>query len=147
MHTFMDGELLTAANLNAAFKDTLLLAHPVGSYYWSSNNTSPEKLFGGTWERVENTFIYAASDEHPVGEKGGEETHTLTTEEMPSHTHYPPVAVTFGGSAGVKRSLFATSSDFWSRGDAENAVTETGGDQPHNNMPPYIAAYCWHRTA
>lgn len=62
-------------------------AYPVGSIYMSVNNTNPSVLFGGTWERLKDTFLLASGDTYTAGNTGGEATHTLTTDEMPSHTH------------------------------------------------------------
>ncbi|WP_405378414.1 phage baseplate protein [Phascolarctobacterium sp.] len=61
--------------------------YPVGSLYWSKNAADPSTLFGGTWERVKDTFILAAGDSYKAGSTGGEASHTLTTNEMPSHGH------------------------------------------------------------
>lgn len=138
----------------------LLAAHPVGSYYWSSDPTSPEVLFGGTWEQITDRFIYAAGT-IPAGTTGGEATHTLTLSEMPTHRHLlgsgsssahgfswgssgtvniaNAVAVA-GRSSGNRLFTFQSDPD-WRGGQA------MGGNQPHNNMPPYLTAYCWHRTA
>lgn len=38
------------------------IAHPIGSYYWSSNNTNPSTLFGGTWTQIKDRFVLAAGD-------------------------------------------------------------------------------------
>ncbi len=35
--------------------------YPVGSIYISLNNTSPATLFGGTWQRIQNTFLYGVA--------------------------------------------------------------------------------------
>lgn len=84
------------------------IVYPVGSIYMSLNKTSPSKLFGGTWERIQGRFLLASgendandteADENwgtsfpegtlnaPAGEKGGEATHVLTKAQMPVHTH------------------------------------------------------------
>lgn len=115
--------------------------YPVGSIYMSMSSTSPETLFGGTWAQIEDTFLLAAGTTYAAGATGGEATHTLTVDEMPSHTHN----ITFqsgkiGGGSTYRRPLTNAS-------DSEMAVTATGGDQPHNNMPPYLAVYVWRRTA
>ena len=75
-------------------KETLLnFCYPIGSIYWSGVATNPHDLFGGTWEQIKDKFVWAKGDNDVLDATGGEKTHTLTTTEMPSHTH------TFTGSA------------------------------------------------
>lgn len=66
---------------------TLLDVYPVGSIYMSINNVSPQVLFGGTWQQIKDTFLLSAGDTHSAGSTGGEENHTLSESEMPSHNH------------------------------------------------------------
>ena len=61
--------------------------YPVGAVYMSVNDTNPSVLFGGTWAKIEGRFLIGASSDYPVQQAGGEATHTLTVDEMPSHTH------------------------------------------------------------
>lgn len=62
--------------------------YPIGSIYTSVVNTSPATLFGfGTWEAIEGRFLLAADSTYTAGSTGGSATHTITTNEMPSHTH------------------------------------------------------------
>lgn len=68
-------------------KSIKLLSWPVGSIYTSTKSTDPHKLFGGTWEPIQDTFLWCAGPEHAAGTTGGEETHKLTVEEFPQHTH------------------------------------------------------------
>lgn len=63
------------------------LIYPVGSIYMSVNSTSPATLFGGTWEQVKDRFLLSAGNTYTNGNTGGEATHKLTQNEMPSHTH------------------------------------------------------------
>ena len=65
----------------------LNLVYPVGSIYWSSNNTNPGTLFGGTWTQIKDRFILAAGDSYSNGATGGAATVTLTVSNMPSHNH------------------------------------------------------------
>lgn len=51
-------------------------------------------MFGGTWQQIKDRFILAAGDSYSVNNTGGEKTHTLTKEEMPSHDH------NFSGNTG-----------------------------------------------
>lgn len=64
-----------------------LAAYPVGSYYMSSNSTSPAVLFGGTWTQIQNRFIYAAGPGYYVNSTGGSVNKTLSTDNIPSHSH------------------------------------------------------------
>ena len=122
--------------------------YPVGSYYWNANSTNPATLFGvGTWEQVTNKFIFSAGGTYSSGSTGGEETHTLTTAEMPTHRHKI--------TDSTYRYIYTTESDQsvgFAAGDGRlrsltfNTQTQ-GGNGSHNNMPPYIVAYCWRRTA
>lgn len=135
-----------------AVKAAVLLAHPVGSYYWSENPTNPSELFGGTWETIENRFVFAAGNK-TVGSTGGEESHTLTSSEMPSHTHNMKFVLFNGASGSGIKYGSAWNNGSWGIANSQNADQVTmynenaGGGQAHNNMPPYVVAYCWKRTA
>lgn len=127
------------------------LIYPVGSIYMSVNATNPKELFGGTWEQIKGRFLLGMSSSYPAGSTGGEATHTLTTNEMPSHNHamaYGPDSS--GGSTGFSYGIAAGSAtnSEGGRGYMSNLGTfSAGGGQPHNNMPPYLAVYIWKRTA
>lgn len=71
---------------SSLFYQLMQLVHPVGSLYWSSNSTSPATLFGGTWEQIKDKFIYAAGT-YSAGTTGGAGTVTLTTANLPNHSH------------------------------------------------------------
>lgn len=73
--------------LDALGSVTVDAIYPVGSIYMSVNSTNPGTLFGGTWEQLQDKFLLGASTTYSVGSTGGEATHTLTSGEMPSHTH------------------------------------------------------------
>ena len=117
--------------------------YPVGSIYMSVNSTNPSNYFGGTWEPIKDTFLLACGDTYAAGTTGGEATHTLKVEEMPSHNH--AIEMTSGGVAyQVERVPFGNQS-VW--GNSNFPIKPTGGNQPHNNMPPYLAVYVWKRVA
>lgn len=70
----------------------MLSVYPVGAIYTSTVSTSPATLFGGTWAafgagRVLVGFNGSDTDFNASEKTGGAKTHTLTTDEMPSHTH------------------------------------------------------------
>ena len=61
--------------------------YPVGSLYWSSKSTNPSSLFGGTWKQITNKFVLAAGSTYKAEATGGNATVTLTTSNMPTHSH------------------------------------------------------------
>ena len=67
-----------------------------------------------------------------LGDTGGEETHILSVDEMPTHTHN--VDISFSNN-GIN---IAGTSDVAVPGGATSTST-TGGDAGHNNMQPFVA--------
>ena len=66
---------------------SFLLSHPVGSYWWTQDDTDPNEAYGGTWVRVKDKFVFAAGDSYSAGNTGGNASVTLSTSQLPSHTH------------------------------------------------------------
>lgn len=126
-------------------ENILSKVYPVGSIYMSLESTDPMTLFGGTWERLKDRFLLAAGDKYSVGAIGGEATHTLTKDEMPSHNHYAAVS---GGTDSYGQNRTAISSfAIKTQGYSDSStIFATGGGNAHNNMPPYLAVYMWKRT-
>lgn len=125
---------------------SVLEAYPIGSIYISTNETSPETLFGGKWNEIHGAFLFANSALHQAGEIGGEEAHTLTVDEMPSHQHSIP----YPNSAGPEEAAIAypAESDTNKSWGAEMCKTRSAGNGvAHNNMPPYLSVYMWERES
>lgn len=114
------------------------MIYPVGSIYMSVNSTSPATLFGGTWERIKDTFLLAAGDTYEAGGTGGEAEHTLTVNEMPTHSH---TYMHYQSNGSVTE----YSPSWTSQKSAAKSTSQAGGGQAHNNMPPYLAVYIWRR--
>lgn len=114
--------------------------YPVGSVYISYSHVNPGELFGGTWARIENAFLWAVDANGAIGLTGGEKTHTLTAAELPAHSHG---SVYSQHATGTKQYAWYTTSG---SAVAYGAVS-TGDGQAHNNMPPYIQVSVWRRTA
>lgn len=87
---------------------------------------------------------------HPIGERAGEESHTLTIQELPSHTHTVKCSTNTGTQANP-------GGNFWAPDDAaavlyRNSANATmagtasgnaGNSQAHDNMAPYLVlSYC-----
>lgn len=151
--------------VTAAKTQAKLDAHPVGSYYWSNDSTSPATLFGGTWEALPPGYTLIAqgsgsdsfgSFTYEAGQEYGERMHKLTTDEMPAHTHQermitsdgnPNPLVNLGTSGTLSGAVVPQGFGYSNKAtDTVNTVS-AGGGKPHNTLPPSIASYGWRRTA
>jgi microcystin-dependent protein len=82
---------------------------------------------------------------HRLGQKSGEETHTLSVNEMPQHRHVAQASSTVGNTpvpasnvlADSPLQLYANPGNLVSL--APGTVTNVGGSQAHDNMQPYLA--------
>ncbi len=142
--------------------------YPVGSIYMNVNNVDPGQIFGGTWVQIEDTFLLAAGQTYAAGATGGESSHALTKEELP--TEHMTFRRIYNTADGSMIDVMASSETDGSIGVADgtqgrpninfHAATISGlttgqkamqytygGNQAHNNMPPYLAVYVWRRTA
>lgn len=120
--------------------------YPVGSIYLNaSESTNPATLFGfGTWVafgtgRVLVGIDAAQTEFDTLGETGGAKTHTLTTGEIPAHTHTTNVFTQSGGGASPTLTTGTPSAEITS--DAN-----VGGGGAHNNLQPFIVVHMWVRT-
>jgi microcystin-dependent protein len=77
-----------------------------------------------------------------LGEMGGETAHTLNISELPAHTHVPVGANTAPALPGATGNLWANNPTYYNATSnvAMNpaCITATGGNQPHENMSPYL---------
>lgn len=78
-----------------------------------------------------------------LGEMGGETAHTLNISELPAHNHVPAGVSTTGTLGSLAGNVWgsATANPYsGSPGSAMNPATivAMGGNQPHENMPPYL---------
>ena len=85
---------------------------------------------------------------HDLGEMSGSETVTLLESEIPAHAHSMHVSQADGTERNPPGQLLATGigiGQYAAPGPltqlSPNALTAAGGDQPHNNMMPYLTFY------
>ena len=147
--------------------------YPVGSIYMSVNSTSPSTLFGGTWQQIKDKFLLSAGDTYTVGTTGGEASHRLTTNEMPTHAHGSGTLTTETAGAhnhnitgGASFASGSGNAYWWApivngSGTLTNNISTSGqhthtisgstanngSGTAHNNMPPYVTVYVWQRIA
>lgn len=124
----------------AALDSLIDFIYPVGSVYISYSHNNPADMFGGTWVRIENAFLWGVDDKGTIGTTGGEKTHALTVNELPKHTHG---SVYSGNASGTKNYSWLASGG----SNMAYGTIETGGGTAHNNMPPYVQVSIWRRTA
>ena len=145
------GIAATPAAVKAAIAEAKLAAWPIGSIYMSVNSTSPANLFGGTWERISETFLFAASSSYPAGSTGGEFAHKLTQSELPNYS------LSVANGSNVIRSKTGSSADAYVQTQSSGwgipnwesktvTVASGGSGAAHNNMPPYLSVWIWKRT-
>ena len=144
--------------INSNFDKT----YPVGSIYISTSGTNPSTIYGGTWERYGQGKTLVGLNESEtefstVNKIGGEKTHTLTINEMPSHNHQIGSG---DGSNGLiigsapESNILVGVNNYYIKYDGVGNGPSTylntynvGGSSDHNNLQPYITVYMWKRTS
>lgn len=127
-------------------KQLFLLMHRVGDIIFSTSDENPSTIYGGTWVawgkgQVPVGVDTSDSDFNTVEKTGGEKEHTLTVDEMPSHKH------DFGQQFTGMPVSSGNYGYYMIAGTQTDVIKNTGGNQPHNNLQPYITCYMWKRTA
>lgn len=149
-------QLATTAFVKAA----LALMYPVGSIYSNvSDSTNPATLFGfGTWVAITGRMVIGLDSGNTAidtaGETGGSadaivvsHTHTAT---QTAHSH----TLTAGGYNGSNGYIYNNGAGFTYNGSSSTTtaqpditVASTGSSGTNANLPPYVVAYVWKRTA
>lgn len=132
--------------------------YPVGSIYMSATMSTVAQVqtaLGGTWVawgagRVPVGVDASQTEFDTVEETGGEKAHTLTTAEMPAHTH--PANEEWVGYSTSNTWLHiggGSDSEFQTGTYSRSGYTtqSSGGGGAHNNLQPYITCYMYKRTA
>lgn len=113
---------------------------PVGYILLLYSHADPNTMYPGTtWVRIQNAFLWACDPEGAVGITGGAKEVTLTTEQIPAHSHG---SVYSGNVSGTKTHTWLASGG----SNMAYGTVSTGGGKAHNNMPPYVQVSVWRRT-
>lgn len=157
-----DFEVLYGAMIDDFYDEDNLDFTPVGTVVWYIGETSsiPAKWLKCTGQTVSDTdypelaavlgtpfhvhpnitlpdlrerFLYGAALNADLGDTGGAATHTLTTAEIPAHTHGYELHTANGATATAARINAATT--------VTKQTQSEGGGGAHNNMPPFMRGY------
>lgn len=113
--------------------------YPVGSIYMSVNNINPTNFFGGTWEQIKDKFLLCAGSTYIGGGTGGSTTtnsHTLATDEIPSHNH--GVTVKSTSLTGDLNSLYGSVGVSPLRSNAKVSGVFSRNSTSIKNSPGYV---------
>ena len=164
---------VSAGTLKVGGKSLLDLVYPVGAVYMSLSSTSPATLFGGSWTAISGRFLLAANSTYAAASTGGAASHTLTTAQLPAHSHrvYGSTdATSVGHDHGIPNIRNGQSGEYgayaetWGYGSGSRDLTTdyvdithihyvdvtsqtTGSGKSFSLLPPYMAVYMWRRTA
>lgn len=157
-----------AIDTNAIKTAILQAVFPVGSIYTNINDsTNPATTFGfGTWERIQGQFILGASATAGAGSTGGNSTVTLKAENIPAlegtitngtgvvwaqNNANAYMQTTQAYAVAASTSPIGTPSSTNQIGMYDKGKVLVNGEgsvgKAFDNMPPYLAAYMWKRTA
>lgn len=138
-----------------AWINILNVIYPVGSVYFSTINTSPASIIGGTWSQLTGGMLglVGSTGVAAAGSNGG--SRKISVNQMPSHTHTfgrRSYGGSFTSDLGWWYSNINDSGSGWLiiTGAADGAwgvpeIASTGGGNDY--IPAHTAVYAWKRTA
>ena len=127
--------------------------YPVGSIYMSVNSTSPQTLFGGTWEQIKDKFLLSSGDTYNNGSTGGSADAVVVSHDHNIYDGYNFVGKLQSNSATNKRVSVPTSGSNYAYVSSTSvfgnfgATKSSGESGTGKNMPPYLVVNVWKRTA
>jgi len=168
-----DGNLIVnsiTTNIENSASTDFNSIYPIGSIYFNVTDINPSTLFGGSWERIaEGRCLIGSCDKggvkpnnvtwggplndnnysFPLGEMAGQFKNQLASNEMPSHNHQI-VNNTEGyvaASSGSKYKDYCLQTIANISTQRRIKTENVGGNEAHNNMPPYLVVNIWKRIA
>lgn len=138
---------LSESTLMAMQKGLMELVFPIGATYITQDETNPVNILEfGTWERLKGKVTVGLDEDaeefNQIGKEGGETKHTMTTREMPRHTH--GMFINEGNDNAYRFSPASNKSNVSSTAN----LSFTGNGEAFNIIQPYkVVGYMWIRTA
>lgn len=131
---------------------------PVGSLYYSTNNTSPASLFGGSWERyAQGRVMVSASDtdtDFSVGKTGGSKTHTIVYDKNRGDSLSALISFDGKDIVALRNSNVPFIGDVHTANDIYGGsyhggfgVALRGEFHSRDYSSPWVSVYIWRRTA
>lgn len=118
--------------------DRLSKFYQVGSVYMTFGSENPADLYGGTWEKVEDTFLMCAGSTYPAGTEGGNNAVTLGRENIPNLN----ITGSTAAKNGVNTSAAgAYSGTITSQGNYNGGTYGTSVNGEHQHTLPDWGAY------
>lgn len=149
-----DSAKLDGKTLEDIKQAVLLAVHPVGSLYLSMDDTAPTDLFGGEWEKIEECFLLAASENVPAGAAGGEweHTHKLTNAAAAMGVAFQDNTIWNCVQSSTQQfDMTGYAGPYSSAGEMEGTVNNSiqliGNTDSGHNVPPFMAVNVWRRIA
>lgn len=138
-----------------AWNSTALQSYPVNSIYISYSHVSPASLFGGSWARIENYFLWATTSGGNIGHTGGAATHShgkgnLVAAIGTSGSHPSKIGFMHDNTNNGQTATYSIQgqNSAYTRDETINHNTAIIGETSSaSTMPPYIQVSIWRRTA
>ena len=144
----------TNADLKIFQKMIVNMMYPVGCVYTNIDGSNPRDRLGeGTWERMAQgrTLIGEGTLNDGTEQKGfnggvtgGKFSHTLTTAQLPAHSHSTSWGL-YSESGGENNKMASGAGG--KENDFKLSTDNTGGGEAFNILQPYLVVYFWKRTA
>ena len=88
---------------------------------------------------LRDKFIVGAGSDYSVGDTGGEKSHTLTEDEIPSHDHSLSLSGKVLSGSGEWNFYYGDENVYQSTELSSVTTSSVGGGNAHENRPPYYA--------
>ena len=139
---------LTVGTLSISKASIVDIIYPINSIYMSVDSTSPETLFGGTWERLKDRFLLGAGDTYTNGASGGSDSHTHNLNNAYVKANAAGNTLFFSERSGVS---WTYNGIRYFNGYSNGSGGQTWGwnlggtTDSTNSLPPYLVVYMWKR--